>query len=308
MELANRWQQLGEGINCIRQAANSDAKEVTKLLREAQFRHVHVDWHWPVDWLELGGFIVQEESKNGLEVGLTSRLFGSRTKLNACLAVVANPSPAAWVRVAAVRQCDDLAATLAAMLEWTLGYLRETAVTQLGWLAINNWPLDTLSRLGFEQTNRIDSLVKTGWKIPNAAQSSNINIRPVEPNDIPHLVQIETVAFEPLWRHSPSALHLAQKRSTSFDVALLNGKVVGFQISTGRNKSAHLARMAVDPNAQGVGVGSALLTHAFRLYEKSNFNTISLNTQTSNYKAKRLYGRFGFEYQGHSFPVWSYSW
>ncbi|MCK5923102.1 MAG: hypothetical protein KAG66_19335, partial [Methylococcales bacterium] len=235
MELANRWQQLGEGTDSVRQATNNDAKEVTKLLREAPFRHVHVDWHWPVDWLELAGLIVQEGTENGLKAGLTSRLFGSQTKLNACLAVVADPAPAAWIRVAAIRKSDDLAATLAAMLERTVAYLRETAVTQLAWLAITDWPLDTLAALGFEQTNSIDTLIKTGWQIPSNAQPPNITIRPAGPNDMPRLVQIEAAAFDPLWRHSLSALQLAQRRATSFDVALLNDKVVGFQISTGRN-------------------------------------------------------------------------
>jgi ribosomal-protein-alanine N-acetyltransferase len=121
---------------------------------------------------------------------------------------------------------------------------------------------------------------------------------------LPRLAEIEAITFDPLWRHSAIALALAHQQAWSFDVAEMNGHIVGFQFSTRSPRGAHLARMAVHPHYQGRGVGAALLARAMAHYHAEGLRRVTLNTQMDNLASKRLYERFGFRPSGEEFPVW----
>jgi ribosomal protein S18 acetylase RimI-like enzyme len=109
-----------------------------------------------------------------------------------------------------------------------------------------------------------------------------------------------------LWRHSAEGLALGWRHSTSFDVAELNGSVVGFQYSSASDvqTAGHLVRLTVSPDAQRSGVGSTLLAAALRSYQQRNLREASLNTQLSNVASRRLYEKFGFRQAGYRWPVW----
>ncbi len=55
---------------------------------------------------------------------------------------------------------------LAAMFRAVDEYLRETAVSQLGWLLVESWPQSWIRGLGFEQINSVATFVKEGTDIP----------------------------------------------------------------------------------------------------------------------------------------------
>jgi ribosomal protein S18 acetylase RimI-like enzyme len=67
---------------------------------------------------------------------------------------------------------------------------------------------------------------------------------------------------------------------------------------------AHLNRIAVDPLQQGQGIGAVLLKHALVSLWRQGVETVSLNTQRSNRRSRRLYDRFGFQASGDSATVW----
>jgi ribosomal protein S18 acetylase RimI-like enzyme len=224
--------------------------------------------------------------------------------LQACLAATADPAPAAWVRVACLRDVSEPEATLARMLGPVSDFLRETAVAHLAWLAIESWPNPWLPRLGFHHYCDVETYIKNDLDLPEGRANSELTIRPVQADDIPALAAIEAAAFAPLWRHSAEALRAVQQIAFSFDVALLQGAPVGFQFSTQSEQHVHLARMTVAPQAQQQGVGSALLRHAVRAYRRRRFRYVSLNTQTDNTPSRRLYEKFGFEPSGQRYPVW----
>jgi ribosomal protein S18 acetylase RimI-like enzyme len=118
------------------------------------------------------------------------------------------------------------------------------------------------------------------------------------------LEQIEARAFEPLWRHSVSTLRLAWQHTVSFDVAAVDGQVVGFQFSTPSETGAHLARLTVHPSFQGKGIGSHLMAYALAGYRRQGLKAATLNTQADNDASQNLYKRFGFQPNGQKFPVW----
>ena len=308
MEFANHW-RAQESIRDqseirVRVAVDADSGAVTRLLRSAGGSHVHVDWRLPIEWLGSPHFVVVPQSLE--ETGARySKFFALPERLSGCLAATADPLPAAWVRVAAVAREAESLAMLGAMLDRVVGSLRDTAVTQLAWLVAQDWPNPYLPAFGFEQINQIETYVKYDLDVPQFHQAPDLIIRPVQPRDFAALAEIETIAFEPLWRMSSDTLALAQRDALCFDVAVWNGRVVGYQLCSYGANSAHLVRLTIAPQAQGQGVGSALLAQAIRMAAHDSLRYISLNTQVDNSTSQHLYKKFGFLPIGERLPVWS---
>jgi ribosomal protein S18 acetylase RimI-like enzyme len=305
MEIANQWTQAGEDIRGVRIGQHGDAHVITKLLREATYAHLHADWHYPVDWLGSPGFVVVDGQGGNGGRSLTDRLFGEKQDLQACLAVAADPPPAAWVRVAAVIEDATMPQILAAMFASIVDYLRQDSITQLGWLLVESWPESWIRGLGFEQDNFVETFIKKDNEFPAVQTVPGLVIRSVQDSDLQMLERIEADAFAPLWRHSKTSLTLAWRHALSFDVAELEGEVVGYQFSTPVQSGAHLARMTVDPAFQGNGVGTFLLAYACEWFRRQGIETITLNTQADNHASRKLYQRFGFRRSGQRFPVWT---
>jgi ribosomal protein S18 acetylase RimI-like enzyme len=290
----------------IRLAAGRDSEQILRLLNEAAYTHLHADWHAPGDWIGTPGFVVAEgpaPSGSLFDFGRThTRTNG---QLQACLAVAADPPPAAWVRMAALRRRPLALENISAMLEAVLPYLRETGVAELGWLAVDSWPDDLLPGLGFRRANWITTFVKEGLDTP-PVPVNGVEVRPARIEEMPALAAIEKAAFDPLWRHSAEGLRMAYGQSLCFDVALIAGEIVGFQYSASNHHGlgAHLVRITVHPSAQGTGVGSALLNAAFQEYRRRGIRRVSLNTQLDNTSSHRLYEKFGFGRTGDQLPVW----
>jgi ribosomal protein S18 acetylase RimI-like enzyme len=307
-ELANVAQeQLSSPLGQVRVATEADAPAILRLLKTAPYSHIHADWNMPVDWLGTPGFIVQQDVQRApsRRPSLVTQLLGPQRGLKACLAVAADPPPAAWVRVASVSgdisRAED---ALASMLARAVEYLKDLSVNQLGWLAANGWPEKWLTDLGFEQVNQIETYLKEDLEMPGLAADNRLTIRPATPEVMTKLAEIEAAAFLPIWRHSVDTLSLALYQSSGFDVALLDDKIVGFQLSTVSGDVAHLVRLTVDPVAQGRGIGSALLARAVERYRGEGVRRISLNTQVDNLASQVLYRKFGFRATGQRTALW----
>lgn len=283
MEIAN----LAPPQPHIRPATKQDASAVMRLLQGPAYQHLHVDWFLPGDWLDTPGFVLYEQ--NGIQ---------------GCLAVAAEPPPAAWVRVAAVAIRHQAQQILEPLFGAITPHLHQQHVTQLGWMSSHRWADRWLPHLGFQIGNWIESYMKEDMVIPPHAEAA-VEIRPVQAADFAALADLEAAAFSPLWRHSLRGLRLAQQQAISFDVALQAGQIVGFQHSVAtQNNCAHLARMTIHPRFQGHGVGSTLMAHTLRGYAQLGFTYASLNTQTDNIASQKLYGKFGFRPIDYRLPVW----
>ncbi|MCA9957646.1 MAG: GNAT family N-acetyltransferase [Anaerolineales bacterium] len=303
MEIANQWAGATNLKAQVRPAMSSDKRDIVRLMRMSDYTHIHLDWRPPIDWLERGGFVVFAPSAPAQD-SLAGKLFGNQPEVRACLAVGADPPPAAWVRVVCLQRNGRSEQVLAAMLAELEGTLRDTAVTQLGWLTMQPWPNKWLPELGFARPYEIETYYKENLQIPTHKTLPDLTIRQVEPDDMEQLAAIESLAFEPLWRHSAEGLLFASRQAFSFDVAEWNGRIVGFQLSSRSGENAHLARMTVLPEVQGQGVGSVLLAHALQAFQQHDIRYVSLNTQTDNYPSQALYKKFGFYATGQRLPVW----
>ena len=309
MEIANHWVGTHNTVcRKIRAATTDDKEGIINLMQTAPHYHAHLDWRLPVNWLGMPGFVIAVERPSPA-AGFISRMFGARTKVKGCLVATADPPPAAWVRVACLSEVDETEAALWALFAEAERQLKETVVSdmvvsEINWLAIERWPRPFLPGLGFEPSIEIETYYKNDLKIPPFRATPDLLIRPAQPEDMAALEKIEEAAFAPRWRHSQEGLTQAAQQSLSFDVAVLHGRIVGFQFSTQFQNSAHLARMTVSPELRQMGIGSTLLAHAIVAYRKKGLTSISLNTQTDNHPSQRLYQKFGFYSNNERLPVW----
>jgi len=305
MELANLWARERGNPDDIRVATKADAGAILRLLHTAVYSHIHVDWHLPGDWIGSPGFVVIPKAENpSRSNSLTAKLFQDRVELVACLAATPDPLPAAWLRIAAIR--DEVAAepTLTRMLAQVVPVLHHQGVTQLAWLAVEEWPNSVLPKLGFSLGNHIETYVKEDRQLPEVASVPGLIIRQVYSTDFEALAQLEEASFAPMWRQSAQALAIARPQSLSFDVALLDDEIVGYQLSAKAEAGAHLVRLTVHPKKQGFGIGSALLKHAFAYYYRQGLYNVSLNTQVENSASQKLYLKFGFRPSQQRLPIW----
>ena len=302
MEIANDGKRRADGFFRrtsadsvqVWQARESDFYLINSLLKSAPWRHKHVDWFEPKSWLGSPDFVVSHASN------------GAR----GCLAIVADPGPGAWVRLAALERQgfnrNQAFLQMATMVDEVCDYLQNTGVSIVGWMAPIAWPNEWPERLGFAEQEKIITYQKPTFTLPTLREVAGLIIRPAILDDMEGLAEIECRAYAPIWRHSARGLAIAMTHAFSFDVAELNGKLVGFQHSApGRGPAAHLARITVDPAVQGQGVGGQLLAHAIQGYQRRGAINMTLNTESANINAQRLYSRFGYTPNGHEFPLYT---
>lgn len=302
MQMANSRAEDSILRRHVRQAGRDDAAAIQKLLQTGVYVHVHVDWRPPGEWLGSPGFVVYE----GRAVADQTTDGQATSDILACMAITADPPPSAWVRVAAAKASVGYSQARA-MFDRILENI-DPAIEDISWFMADYWPLHWLERLGFRYDLDVLTYYKEDLSVPSFRMPPDLQIRPLMVEDIPALVEIETAAFaEPRWRHNAMDLGLAWRNSICFDVALLDDRPVAYQVSTGGEGNAHLARMTVHPDCQGMGIGAALLATAIDKYRLQNIRTVTLNTQSNNTASHRLYERFGFRPTGHSYPVWAYA-
>ncbi len=133
--------------------------------------------------------------------------------------------------------------------------------------------------------------------------------------DYPAVLTLDRLAFDVFWRFDRRALTEARAATPSgrFRVAHSPGGGIGGYAITGvgvtshrpdrprpagptdaRQRSAYLQRLAVHPDQQGKGLGTALVADAAWWARRRGATELLVNTQERNADALRLYRRLGF--------------
>jgi ribosomal protein S18 acetylase RimI-like enzyme len=123
--------------------------------------------------------------------------------------------------------------------------------------------------------------------------------------DLPTVAELDAHAFLPLWQNPLDALERALPQATVATVIEDERGLVGYQISTANPFGAHLARLAVRPDAQRKGLGSLIVTDLIQRLEHKGIARLTVNTQSDNYASLALYRKMGFVLTGEKFPVYS---
>jgi putative acetyltransferase len=136
----------------------------------------------------------------------------------------------------------------------------------------------------------------------------DLSIRPIEPADVPALLDIIANARREygiaergvdLLEPADRALYTNyQKQRSLYFVALLNGEVVGgagvAPLSGADPLTCELQRMYLRPDARGRGIGDALLDRCLAAAKQFLYVRCYLETITQMQAALEFYGRHGF--------------
>jgi ribosomal protein S18 acetylase RimI-like enzyme len=277
------------GVNLlVRPAMSQDQHQIANLMFFESHVHRHLDWRAPLEWLGSPNYWVVEEHE----------------RIVAALACPQNPAGVAWVRLFAhARQfaLDDAWNILWNTAQKSIG--RAGGVT-VALIAMQQWLSDLLIRNHFTHTQDIVMLEWKGSDIPQSLPVDGVKARAMQASDLPAVAKLDAEAFTPLWQNPLDALERALPQATSATVLEDAQGLVGYQITTANPFGAHLARLAVRPDAQRRGLGSLIVIDLIQRLSKKGIARLTVNTQSDNYASLALYHKIGFQQTGEKFPVY----
>lgn len=272
----------------LRRVESEDYYQISNLIFHEANIHRHLDWRSPLEWIGAPNYWALEE-------------YG---RVIAALACPEDPPHVAWIRLFGHQPHLPPRETWTAIWEMARDEIsRASSQTQVASIVTKQWFQNLLLSSGFELKQNIVLLELIIDRLPSFSKPQDFRIRPVRDDDMPAIANIDLEAFGRFWCNTAEALQRARSLSVNMTVAEDDSGVIGYQISTGNLRSTHLARLAVKPEAQGMGVGSALVND---LIQRIGTSRISVNTQHDNIASLTLYKKTGFVRTGEYFPVLVY--
>jgi ribosomal protein S18 acetylase RimI-like enzyme len=263
---------------------------VRDLLVTHDHTHLHLDWHDTSLWLDTEPAVIRLALQNNRVIGV--------------LAASAPLNQTSWIRMAAVINGVDPRPLLNTLWSQVSEALRLESVAEVAWLMLHEWTIPYAAEMGFQFAEEIITLRRASQQPPDTAPHPDILIRPIRQDDLQRVSEVDQAAFAPPWQMSLSDVRQAERHASNCTVALREGQIVGYQLSTLYFDGAHLARLAVDPGAQGMGVGSALVGEVLRHFHRRGVHAMTVNTQMSNLVSQAIYHKYGFQRTGYDLPTW----
>lgn len=126
---------------------------------------------------------------------------------------------------------------------------------------------------------------------------NNNIVSPIKDEDIPLVLEINNLCFDPPWSLTSLKNEVANK-FTKYIVLKSYDVVVGYVGIWLILDEAHITNIAIHPNHRCKGLGSILMENTVNLCKELNIPSITLEVRENNTAAKNLYKKFGFTEQG----------
>lgn len=265
-----------------------------QAVRELLFRHEHSHTH--LDWQETDAWLDSQEGP--------VRLAWQGARLVGVIGASEPLEGTCWLRLLAVHDAVHTDGVLSALWGDMQVELARLGVVSAALLMLRDWLFDHAGALGFSFAEEIVTLRRADQDPPPEMLPAGLMLRAARPDDLEAVVRVDHAAFAVPWQMTRRELYQAERMAAHYTVAVLDGAIMGYQICTVYFEGAHLARLAVDPRAQGMGVGGALLAGALRHFARRGLFAMTVNTQSRNERSQRLYLRAGFRHNGYNMPVW----
>jgi ribosomal-protein-alanine N-acetyltransferase len=226
-----------------------------------------------------------------------------RNTLVGCLACPPGTQNTVWVRIFAAQERGSPKRLWERVWQVAKRELLNMGVGTVAVLVISPWFEPLLIDAQFQVTNGVIFLE---WRRQQEARrvSPNASIRECEPADLDQIIELDNRAFQNIWRNSPFELSAAFRQASYATVYMVEGNLVGYQLSTTSAWGAHLARLAVDPAWQRRGIGSALVVDLIQQMSRLGLSRVTVNTQEDNRNSIRLYYNLGFVETGDRYPIY----
>ncbi len=272
----------------VRPAGLADQQKIADLIFFETHVHRHLDWRTPLDWLGSSPYWVFEE----------------RRQLTAALACPPDPDAIAWIRLFAFASHLSGRSVWSPLWDAARHQLADCGGATAAAITTQRWFDQILIDEGFQLNGHIVLLEWKDGSIDNQRLPAGVNIRVMTYGDLPRVAEVDAAAFELLWQNSPAALSKAYEQASYASVAEDSSGIIGYQLSTGGSFGAHLARLAVLPELQGRGLGSALVRELMVHMKRAGGSRVTVNTQANNAASLALYDRLGFRRTGEQYPVY----
>ena len=123
-----------------------------------------------------------------------------------------------------------------------------------------------------------------------------VTLRDMDPTDIPVVHALERRLFPvDAWPLQMFHDELAQVDTRRYLVAEVHGGIVGYAGLMCIEPISDVQTIAVVPEQEGKGIGSALLTELIVESRRRHAQDVLLEVRSDNPRAQQLYRRFGFE-------------
>ncbi len=148
---------------------------------------------------------------------------------------------------------------------------------------------------------------------PNDLPARGRRTRPARRQDQEAVLALDERAFatsSALWRFDRAALAEAGQATQTCRRRLIKDpqhQPIGHAVTGRTSTIGFLQRLAVDPSAEGQGIGSALVVDALRWLGRTGALEAWVNTQPGNLRARDLYLRHGFVEQDVGLDVLMHS-
>jgi ribosomal-protein-alanine N-acetyltransferase len=108
------------------------------------------------------------------------------------------------------------------------------------------------------------------------------------------VMAIERQAYARPWSPNLFAAEISEPNNRHYLVAKLDREVAGYAGLICYGEEAHITNIAVDPMLQGQKIAHRLLLEQFARAEDMGGTAVSLEVRVTNWRAQRVYARFGF--------------
>jgi ribosomal protein S18 acetylase RimI-like enzyme len=274
----------------VRPASNQDQQQIANLMFFEAHVHRHLDWRTPLEWLGSPFYWILEQ--NG--------------QIAAALACPQDPPRIAWIRLFAHSSQVPLQEAWSSLWQTAQAEMARQGGAITAVIALQAWYQEILQKTGFTNHQQIIMLEWRGSEVPEPRLPDGVNIRPMTPDDLPAVAKVDAAAFDPLWQNSLPALQKAYPQAAVAAVAEREGELIGYQVSTQNPFGAHLARLAIQPEAQQQGVATALVCDLIAQLNQRHIERLTVNTQSDNHASLALYKKIGFTFTQEQFPVFRF--
>ncbi len=270
----------------VRQTQSSDQDLISTLLTNASHKHIHFDWLNVLDLLDEAPFLIALNKDGAV----------------ACLACQPDPPQVAWIRLFAVLKDVPKYPVWDRLWKAAAEDAVKLGASQAVALTTQDWFTPFLKQYGFVETNKVIFFKWEGDPPPNT-QGPEVKLRKMGTEDLPAVALVDQSAFDPVWALSLRSLRTAYHLSSLATVILKGDRIVAYQMTTSSALGAHIARLAVHPDLQGMGCGKALIANVLHSFSQRGFAQVTVNTQADNFRSQQLYRSLGFQPTGQRFSL-----
>ena len=253
-----------------------------------------MDWWTPQEWVQNDAFCAVTSQR-----GVDAAALAVPVALNPVQHLRATHSRTAWLRWCAVADGVSASKVLPLLLQYNAEELLRAGIEEVYAIVEPTQWLTTYLRE--EHYHRVDDVITMIHRRPLEQtlahlRATGVTVRPATYQDMDEVCAVDQSSFEEQWQYPLFVLRRALDTCAYFTVAVQDGHVIGYMFATSDGQDAHITRLAVRADVQGLGIGATLLEDALiQLRQQLNVRYITLNTQASNQVSQRLYRQFGFQ-------------